>query len=139
MSLTPALRPGVRLPEARISITQSMIDGYAAISGDYNPLHVDVAVAAASDFGGTIAHGCIPMEPIFHSLAEVLGRPDLPYGTAISLRYKKPSRPADTIHVRAEVVGEEASGGWRIGFACLNQHGETVIEGECLLPQDGRG
>lgn len=61
----PPIRIGDTLPACEIRITQDMIEVYAAISGDFNPIHVDAQVAAASAFGGTIAHGCIPMELVF--------------------------------------------------------------------------
>jgi acyl dehydratase len=130
---------GTVLPKVRITISQKMIDRYAAISGDFNPLHVDVDAAEKSPFGGTVAHGCIPMEPIFQALAKALGRPDLPYGTEISLRYRRPSTPGDTIHVEATMLGaaEGDRDHRRVEFACLNQHEEPVLDGNCRLPADG--
>lgn len=118
------------LAPARISITQAMIDVYAEISGDYNPLHVDPQAAALTPFGGTIAHGCIPMEPIFQAVQARLGLPLLPQGTRMSLRYLRPSRPGDTIHVEGTATAAGA-----IAFACLNQNGDKVIEGTCTLPE----
>ena len=38
-------------------VDQPMIDAYAQLSGDYQFIHVDPVRAAASPFGGTIAHG----------------------------------------------------------------------------------
>ncbi len=38
-------------------ITQELIDAYADVSGDRNPLHIDPDFAAATPFGRTIAHG----------------------------------------------------------------------------------
>lgn len=123
--------PGTRsLAAAEIHITQAMIDGYAAISGDYNPIHVDPEFAAATPFGGTIAHGCIPMEPIFKALQSLLGLPTLPRGTAMKLRYLRPSRPGDIVRLEAGGEGEDGS----LAFACVNQRGEKVLEGSCTLP-----
>ena len=61
--------PGEKLPPHSIRITQAMIHAYAELSGDFNPIHVDPATAARTQFGGTIAHGCIPLEPIFQVVA----------------------------------------------------------------------
>jgi 3-hydroxybutyryl-CoA dehydratase len=41
-------------------MTQSLIDAYAELTLDNNPLHVDPTYAAAGPFGRTIAHGTIP-------------------------------------------------------------------------------
>ena len=120
-------------PTAEITITQAMIDTYARISGDFNPLHVDVEMASKTPFGGTIAHGCIPMEPIFQAVQTWLGRPDLPRNTAMSLRYHRPSQPGDTIGLDA-TTNLEDGGQTRVTFACKNQRGEHVLSGNCLIP-----
>ena len=127
---------GEKLPACEISISQELIDAYASISGDFNPLHVDQQAAAASAFGGTIAHGCIPMEPVFQALLRWRGAEALPERTAIRLRYRAPSRPGDVIRVDAQVAGEKLIEGRRwaqIAFVCVNQRGERVIDGECDL------
>jgi acyl dehydratase len=132
----PAISVGEQLPSCEIRITQEMIDIYASISGDFNPIHVDTQVAAASVFGGTVAHGCIPMEPLFQSILRWRGSETLPPDTAIRLRYRAPSRPGDVIHSEAKVTAEKLIDGRRaveISFVCANQRGEKVIDGDCDL------
>lgn len=127
---------GTALPVTEITITQAMIDRYAELSGDFNPLHVDQEMARQSIFGGTIAHGCIPMEPIFHALHRWTGRPDLARGTTMSLRYHRPSQAGDTIRLEALALpadGEADEAGQTIRFACVNQRGEKVIDGQCRV------
>ena len=127
---------GDTLPACEIHITQEMIDIYAAISGDFNPIHGDAQAATASAFGGTIAHGCIPMEPVFQSIMRWRNAHALPRDTAIRLRYRAPSRPGDVIRSEASVRGDRQLEGRRlieIGFVCLNQRDECVIDGECEL------
>jgi len=118
-----------------ITITQAMIDEYARLSGDFNPLHVDPAMAAATPFGGTIAHGCIPMEPIFQAMRKLTGAPTLPPGSTMSLRYLRPSQPGDTIRIepRPDAADGDA-GAFAFAFVCVNQRGEKVIEGRWGLP-----
>ncbi len=41
----------------KFSYTQEDVDGYAKVSGDTNPLHIDEAAGAASMFGRCIIHG----------------------------------------------------------------------------------
>ena len=126
--------PTATLPAAEIAISQALIDGYAAASGDYNPIHVDVAAGAASPFGSTIAHGCLPMEPIFKALQAWIGRPALPPGTTMALRYHRPSRPGDVIRLEAAAPERTDGGALRIAFACLDQRGDEVITGSAVLP-----
>jgi len=123
------------LPPAHIVISQAMINAYAAISGDFNPLHVDPEAAARTPFGGTIAHGCIPMEPIFQSVMRWLGVAVLPQGTKMTLRYLGPSRPGDTIQIEERnTEGIAAADTVTVEFVCRNQRGEAVIEGRCVVP-----
>ncbi len=108
-----------------ITITQALIDAYAAISGDFNPVHVDPTFATATPFGATIAHGCIPMEPIFRLVQANSGLPVMLPNSRMKLRYLRPAHPGDTIGI---VV--TASQGDGFDFRCVNQRAETVIEGE---------
>ena len=54
-----SVRTGDRLPVLHKRMTQEIIDSWAYISGDYNPLHTDPDFAAATRFGGTIARMAI--------------------------------------------------------------------------------
>jgi len=40
-----------------VEVTQAMIDRFADLTGDHQYIHVDPVRAAATPFGGTIAHG----------------------------------------------------------------------------------
>lgn len=42
-------------------VTQTMIDKFADATGDHQFIHVDPAAAAATPFGGTIAHGFLTL------------------------------------------------------------------------------
>jgi len=130
---TPA---GADLPACEITISQALIDAYAAVSGDFNTVHVDPRAGEAAGFGGTIAHGCIPMEPLFQSIRAWLGTEALPEDTTMRLRYRAPSRPGDRIRSQARVTGEQAAGDRirvTIAFRCVNQDGTLVIDGDCEL------
>lgn len=51
-----------------VEVTQTMIDGFAEATGDHQFIHVDPERAAATPFGGTIAHGFLSL-----SLMPMLG------------------------------------------------------------------
>jgi acyl dehydratase len=140
-----AARVGDVLPVAAIEISQALIDAYARLSGDFNTVHVDPRAGEAAGFGGTIAHGCIPVEPVFGAIRAWLGADQLPPGATLRLRYRAPARPGDRIRAHAHVAALDDATGTRratVAFACRNQHDATVIDGECELalpdtPTDG--
>lgn len=133
MSPTPNhFAPGYKFPTCAIAVSQPLIDAYANLSGDFNPIHVEPQAGAASMFGTTIAHGCIPMEPLFQSILQGLGMQALPPGSVIRLRYRAPSRPGDVISAAAELASDCMIGARRvidIRFVCVNQRGEHVMDG----------
>ena len=58
-------------PSSWIEITQHDIDVYADLTGDDNPIHVDAAAAAASPYGGRIAHGMLTLSMVVRPLREI--------------------------------------------------------------------
>lgn len=50
------MQPG-REASFEVTITEADIDGFAAVSGDYSPLHVDADFARARGFEGRVVHG----------------------------------------------------------------------------------
>jgi acyl dehydratase len=51
-------------------ISQELINQFADISGDRNPIHVDVETANKTKFGGTIAHGALLIALLSAELAK---------------------------------------------------------------------
>lgn len=107
-------------------VTQAKIDRYAELSGDFNPLHVDPAAAAASEFGGTIAHGPISLQAGFRSICSWLGEPALGAGTTISVTYRYPVRPGDTVGFEVTAYEAHDDEGLRLDGQCVNQEGTPV-------------
>jgi 3-hydroxybutyryl-CoA dehydratase len=128
---------GQLLPACDIAITQQLIDHYAALSGDFNPIHIDPAAGAASAFGSTIAHGCIPLEPVFQSILRWSRSDRLPPGTRLHLRYRAPSRPGDTVRSQVQLLSVQQTGDGAViamTFSCHNTDGTLVLDGTCEYP-----
>jgi acyl dehydratase len=120
------------------TIGEADIHAFAALTGDWNPVHVDETVAAPLH-GGRIAHGTL-----MPGLAwGMLRQHDLIEGTVVALKsldweFVAPVRIGDTLRVTAEVVTssphpKEPRGRVTFALAFLNQRGETVNRGRCTL------
>lgn len=85
------------------TITEDMINTFADITGDHNPIHVNEEAALAAGFKGRIAHGALSASFI----SAVLGN-DLPGPGAVfvelNLRFRKPAFIGDEITAVAEVA-----------------------------------
>lgn len=115
------------------AVTDVDVMSYAAITGDYNPVHVDAEAAAKTMFKGRIAHGMLSAGFISAVLAMKLPGPGAIY-LSQSLRFTKPVRLGDTVTARVEVLEIiAAKKRVRLATTCRNQNGETVIEGEALV------
>lgn len=114
-------------------ITQQQLLDYADASGDHNPIHIDPAFAAATPFGGTIAHGMLILATIGELMHNLHGEAWLATGQ-LKVRFKAPTRPGDTVTATAEQTKE--SGG-RIEYAvrCTNQHGEILVDGRASVAE----
>ncbi len=107
-----------------ITITPERIRRYADITEDWNPLHVDEAFARTTAFGGVIAHGMLSLNLAWELLRETHGDDGIE-GVEMTVRFRKPVRPGDTVRARARQ--ETGGAGWEVWIE--NQAGEAVIAG----------
>lgn len=132
------LRPGDHAEFSK-TVTEGDIVLFAGVTGDFNPVHVDAVQAAASRFGGRIAHGLLSAGFISACIAMKLPGPGAIY-LSQSLRFTRPVRIGDTVTARVEVVEwNGAKRRARLATTCRNQHGELVIDGEAMVmvPDEG--
>lgn len=54
-----------------VEVTQAMIDRFADLTGDHQYIHVDPVRAAATPFGGTIAHGFLVLSLLSRMRMEI--------------------------------------------------------------------
>jgi 3-hydroxybutyryl-CoA dehydratase len=111
-------------------MTESLVNAYAELTGDFSPVHIDEAAAAKTRFGTRIAHGMLSVS----FLSAVIGM-DLPGpGTiwvAQALKFRQAVKLGDSITWRVEVkelFPEKKRA--TVSTVCKNQRGEIVIDGE---------
>lgn len=111
------------------TITETDIAFYSAISGDFNPMHVDKVYSGSTRFGERIAHCGVAaglMAPILGMQLPGLGTLALESWT----RHRKPVYAGDTITCIGEVIEkDEARNVVVINFTWTNQNGVVVITG----------
>lgn len=102
-----------------VEITQGMIDMFAEATGDHQFIHVDPERAAATPFGGTIAHGflILALIPLLSSklpdFAQLDGtRMHVNYG-GNKVRFVTPVRSGSSIRGRFKLVAFEEKGAGR--------------------------
>ncbi|MBM3941991.1 MAG: hypothetical protein FJ316_03525 [SAR202 cluster bacterium] len=100
------------LPVVARTVSQSQLDAYSRVSGDYNPLHWDPAFAATTQFDGIIAHGMLTLAFISEMMLQAFGRPWLEQG-AMSVRFKGAARVNSPVETWGSVVKESALAGGR--------------------------
>lgn len=115
------------------TITEADIYGFAGITGDFNPAHVDEEFAKNTFFKTRIAHGMLTASFISTIIGTMLPGPGSIYmGQRVD--FLAPVRVGDTITAAAEVI-EIISEKKRIRMktTCRNQDGTLVVDGEALV------
>ena len=109
---------------------------FAAVSGDVNPVHLDAAFAATTQFGGCIAHGMLSGAIISAAIAMELPGPGTIY-LGQTLRFSLPVKPGDTLTVHLQVT-EKKDKRRMVTLDCkvFNQHDKLVLSGiaEVMAP-----
>jgi acyl dehydratase len=115
------------------TLTWEDIELFAVISGDVNPAHVDEEYARSDVFHAIVAHGMWGASLISAVLGTRLPGPGTIYlGQTLSFRH--PVSIGDTLTVSVAVVAKEpAHRRVVLECRCLNQRGETVIDGTATV------
>ena len=124
------------------TITEADVVAFAGLSGDFNSLHVDETFAAATGFGGRIAHGLLVLSvasglttrlPVLHAL-----QPSLLGMTEVTCHWLAPVRIGDTIRVELTFIGAQLTRSGTRGRVterrvALNQDDVAVLDSQWTL------
>ncbi len=113
-----------------ITLTDDHVKSYAAISGDYNPLHFDADYASKTKFGRLVVQGGLTTG-LLHALVAM----DMPGPGTVFLsqnwKFTAPVFIGDTISAEAVVLSiHESKPVTQLAIVIKRQDGEKVLEGE---------
>ncbi len=115
--------------EAEHTVEEGDVQAFAAVSGDYNPLHLDEEFARSSVFGQRIAHGALTASFISAILGNDLPGPGSIF-THLTMRFRRPVFIGAKVKVRVEVVEKQDRGNRVTMKVGCFVDGKPVIAGE---------
>ena len=125
------LKVGQEASMSRV-VTEADIVAYAALSGDYNPVHLDPDYAAKTPFQARIAHGILSAGYISALFGMKLPGPGSIY-ISQTLNFKGPVKIDDRVESKVtlvELIAEKK----RARFDCVcTVNGKPVFTGEAVL------
>tara|TARA_B100001741_G_C16321487_1_gene490654 strand:+ start:103 stop:534 length:432 start_codon:yes stop_codon:yes gene_type:complete len=115
--------------EFSVKITESLVNDFAKISGDYSPLHMDIEYASTTSFKKRVVHGML--------LASFFSRVDgmyLPGKHALyfsqTLKFVNPCFIDDLVTVKNEVIEKSDSTQIiTINSQIINESGQILVKG----------
>lgn len=115
------------------TVTETDIALFAAMSGDFNPVHMDAEYAASTIFGARVAHG-----PLTLALAAGPLGMELPGVGTIAvtnhIEYRRPVYIGDTITSRVEVAELDVERNRAtMALTWTNQAGTLVADGTAVV------
>lgn len=125
------LSPGM---EASVSktVTNEDITGFAELSGDINPVHLNEEFAAGTIFKKRIAHGFLTGSLFSTVLGTKLPGPGCVYMSQ-TMKFKGPVFIGDELVATCTVTNVDMEKG-RVSFDCVCEaNGRPVLTGEALL------
>ncbi len=136
VSAVDGKRPQSSLPVISRTITQSQLNDYSQASGDDNPLHLDPAFAASTQFGGIIAHGMLTLAFVGEMMVASFGRSWLETGL-LNAKFRGAAYLGDQLETWGQVAREESRPNGRSVECSVNvrnsRSGEEIINASAAV------
>ena len=111
------------------TLTRADVEAFAALTGDYNPLHVDEEFASTTMFHKPVVHGMLSASFISTMIGTQLPGSGALW-TSQSLEFLRPAFQGDTLTITSVVAQKsEASRMLVLETSITNQHGQELIKG----------
>ncbi|KAF9108985.1 hypothetical protein BGX27_008159 [Mortierella sp. AM989] len=103
------------------------------LSGDYNPLHIDPAIAPKVGFKKPILHGLCTYGHAAHAIVKTFGNSDPNCLKSITGRFTAPVFPGDTLVTKMWKVQSDSNEEKVIFQVVAKERNQTVISGGCVV------
>jgi len=113
------------------TISNEDIQRFAEITGDFNPLHMDLEYCKKTRFKERIAHGFLTASLISAAISKEF--PGAVYLNQ-SLNFIKPVKIGDRVTALIKILSmDEKHNFLKLSTICINQNNEEVIKGNALI------
>ena len=113
-------------------VTSGVIEAFAAVSGDNNPVHLDEAYARTTPFQGRIAHGMLSAAFISAVIGTQLPGPGSIY-LSQALKFRRPVKIGDPVTTVVTITALDDRRSHATLTTLCQVDGKTVVEGEALI------
>ncbi len=114
-------------------VTSELVQTFADVSGDHNPIHLDDEFAATTQFGQRIAHGMLSGAFISALLGFGMTERKIVY-LSQSLKFTKPVLIGETVTATAVVKTiREDKPIVTLETVCTDRLGDVVVTGEAVI------
>lgn len=109
------------------------VAAFAALTGDYNPLHMDPAYATGTEFGRPVVHGMLSASFISTLIGMLLPGPGALW-TGQTLNFRAPAFVGDVITVRGTVRQKVVAARLlALDVSVTNQRGQEIVSGPATV------
>jgi 3-hydroxybutyryl-CoA dehydratase len=114
-----------------IQITSELVNNFAQLSGDNNPIHLDTEYAKTTVFGKPIAHGMLLSSFFSTLIAQEYPGPGSIYLNQ-ELNFLKPCFVGETINVKVKLITQE-NFKYLLNTQIYNSSNDLIINGKALI------
>lgn len=111
-----------------IVASREAVERYAALTADYNPIHLDADFAGRTVFGRLIVHGTLGLNLVIEAIEQTFG--EMPENLALDAHFTRAVPVGSTIkasgRLRDEVTGTH-------DIFVETEVGERAVEGVCII------
>jgi 3-hydroxybutyryl-CoA dehydratase len=116
-------------------VTQDRVDAYAEASGDHNPIHLDEAYAATTQFETRIAHGMLSLALVTEMLASEFPE-SWHKGGKLKVRFSAPVFPGEVVATYGEIISISETDKGTVAtcsIGCKKPDGTDAVSGRATV------